>query len=259
LPAVTENIKWSEGGQNHAKYMVKNDIISHSEDKTNIWYTEAGALAAVSSNVMVSSITSTTDIEAIDMWMSGPFHGLGIIDPALNQTGFGSYREEDGGFEMGACLDVIRGLGSIPPSVTFPVMWPKDGGTLPYTSYNGYEWPDPLSSCPGYTGTSGPPIFLQIGSGNQVPNVTAHSFQQAGSPLDHCVFDETNYSNLDPSAQETGRGVLEMRHAIILIPKKELNPGMTYTVSITNSGTTYTWSVTVTGTRLLAAPGIVIH
>jgi hypothetical protein len=191
--------------------------------------------------------------------MSGPFHGLGIIDPALTVTGFGSYHEEDGGYQMGACLDVIRGLESIPPSVTFPVMWPKDGETMPYTSYGGYEWPDPLISCPGYAVPSGPPIFLQIGSGSQVPSVSAHSFQQAGSHLDHCVYDETNYSNPNSNDQDTGRGVLHMRNAIVLIPKKSLNPGMTYTVSITNSGTTYTWSVTVTGTHLLTAPGIVIH
>ena len=254
LPALTENTSWSSGGEDHAKYMVKNDYIGHDEDRANPWYTQAGHDAAGASDVMVSSYTGATDIDAIDLWMSGPFHALGIIDPALITTGFGSYREADGGWEMGACLDVIRGLESVPPSITFPVMWPGSGGTIPYTGFYGGEWPDPLTSCPGYAAPSGPPVFLQIGSGNQVPNVTGHSFKQGGTSLEHCVFDETNYTNPDSSAQGLGRSVLNMRDSIVLMPRNPLNAGITYTISIINSGTTYTWSFTVTGTHILAAP-----
>ena len=254
LPALTENTSWSSGGWYHARYMVKNDYIGHDEEPSNPWYTAEGDAAANASDVMVSGYMDATDIDALDMWMSGPFHGLGIIDPALTVTGFGSYREADGGWEMGACLDVIRGLGSIPPSITFPLMWPVNGGSMPYTSFNGGELPNPLTSCSGYTTPSGPPIYLQIGSGNQVPSVSAHSFQQAGSPLEHCVFDETNYFNPDPSYQDLGQSVLNMRDAIVLMPRNPLTPGGTYTVSITNSGTTYTWSFTVTGAQILIAP-----
>jgi uncharacterized protein YkwD len=259
LPVLTENPSWSTGGWNHARYMVKNDYIGHDEDPANPWYTEDGDAAAGSSDVMVSGYVDSTDIDAIDLWMSGPFHGLGIIDPALTVTGFGSYREADGGWDMGACLDVIRGLGSIPPSITFPLFWPGDGGTMPYTSFNGGEWPNPLSSCSGYSPPSGPPIYLQIGSSNQVPSVSAHSFQQAGSPLVHCVFDETNYTNADTNAQTTGRAILNMRDAIVLMPRDPLNPGLTYTVSITNSGTAYTWSFTVIGDQILFTPNAEIR
>jgi len=238
---------------------VKNDYIGHEENPSNPWYTTDGAVAASKSNVMVNSNVNTTDIDAINLWMRGPFHGLGIIDPALTVTGFGSYNEEDGGWQMGACLDVIRGRGSVPPSITFPIMWPETGGTMPYTDFKGGEWPDPLSSCPGYSTPSGPPIYLQIGSSNQVPNVTAHSFQQAGSSLTHCVFDETNYTNADGSAQSTGRSILSMRGAIVLMPRDPLTPGETYTVSITSSGTTYTWSFTVTGSQILFAPNAEIR
>jgi Cysteine-rich secretory protein family len=245
LPALTENVEWSKGDTDHARYMVKNDYIGHEEDPNNPWYTEAGAIAANTSDVMVSGTADTPDSSAIDLWMSGPFHGLGIIDPALSASGFGSYREPGGVWEMGACLDVIRGLGGIPRSITFPVLWPGDGETMPYTSYSGGEWPDPLSSCPGFTTPSGPPIYLQLGDGSLFPDVIAHSFQQAGTPLDHCVFDETTYSNSDSGEQDTGRTILSMRDAIILIPREPLEPGVTYTASITANGTTHTWSFTV--------------
>ena len=245
LPALSENSTWSDGCWLHARYMVKNDYVGHSEDPGNPWYTVEGAEAAASSNVMASSSTSATDEGAIDSWMRGPFHAVGILDPALQQTGYGSYREAIGTWQMGAALDVLRGLGSVPPSVEFPVRWPGDGVTVPLTAYLGGETPDPLTSCPGYSVPSGLPLIVQIGSGGLTPNVTAHAFSQGGTPLEHCVFDEIDYTNPNPSHQSLGRGVLDMRDAIVLIPRQPLTPGATYTASITTNGETYTWSFTV--------------
>jgi hypothetical protein len=51
--------------------------------------------------------------------MQAPFHAVGILDPELATTGFGSYREEGGYVEMGAALDVVRGLDTIPATVTW--------------------------------------------------------------------------------------------------------------------------------------------
>jgi uncharacterized protein YkwD len=258
LPGVKENSSWSYGDTKHSIYVVKNDYLGHDEDPSNPWYTQEGADAAAASNVMASFYLDTPDLYAIDMWMTGPFHGVGIIDPALGETGFGSFRADDGGYTMAAALDVIRGLGSIPPAITFPIMWPSDGGIMPYIAYNGGEAPDPLSGCSGYTVPSGPPIFLMIGDGSQVPNVTAHSFRQAGSELAHCVFDETSYTNPNGSYQSLGRTVLSMRDAIIVMPRDPLVSGLTYTVSITNSGTTYSWSLIVSGSYILFRPNIKI-
>jgi len=90
-----------------------NDYMGHGEDPDNPWYTPEGLAAAQSSNAAVSHDVDATDEYAIDAFMGGPFHAVGILDPALLQTGYGSYREADGGYQMGAALDVIRGLGSI--------------------------------------------------------------------------------------------------------------------------------------------------
>ncbi len=107
---------------------------------------------------MVSGSTTATNQHAIDSWMTGPFHGIGIIDPQLRKVGFGSYREAGSGWQMGATLDVLRGLGPLPASVKFPVRFPKAGGTTHLSSYNGFESPDPLTSCPDYTAPSGLPL-----------------------------------------------------------------------------------------------------
>src|SRR5262249_14544189 len=88
LGGLTENASWSNGDRLHARYEVKNSTtthteIGHDEDANNAWCTNAGRAAAQASNVMVSFSTATTDGQAIDMWMQGPFHAVGVIDPAL--------------------------------------------------------------------------------------------------------------------------------------------------------------------------------
>ena len=245
LPSVTENTTWSDGCWLHARYAVKNDAMGHTEDPNLPWYTPEGLACAQSANLYYSSSVSRSDPDAIDGWMVGPFHAVGVIDPALQQTAYGSYRESDGGIQMCAGLDVIRGLGSISPQVSFPVVWPADGVTTPLRRYGGGETPDPLSGCPGYSVPSGPPIILQIGPGDQTPDVTAHSFTQDSVALEHCLYDETSYTNSDSSLQNLGRSVLNMRDAIVLIPREPLTPGTNYAVSITVNGQTISWSFNV--------------
>jgi uncharacterized protein YkwD len=247
LRSVSSNDLWSDGCWLHSRYMIKNDEISHSEDPSKPWYTTAGDEAAGYSNVMVSSSTNSTDNYAINLWMSGPFHGVAILDPQLEVAGFGSYREDIGRWKMGACLDVSRGRSSMePPPGTYPVMWPGNGQSTTILNYRGTEWPDPLSSCPGitadYWNPSGPPIYLQIGSGENTPNVTATSLKLGSENLEHCVINETNYVNPSNSTQNTGRWILNTRDAIIIMPKYPLEPGKTYSVSITTNGTKYDWS-----------------
>jgi len=249
LPSVTSNTIWSDGCWHHSRYMVWNDEIGHDEDPNNPGYSVEGDEAAGYSNVMVSSSVGSTDKYAIDLWMSGPFHGIAILDPQLQVVGFGSYREAVGSWQMGASLDVSRGRTSEePPAGTYPVMWPENGRSTGVLGYHGTEWPDPLTSCPNisadYWNPSGPPIFLQIGSGNLTPNVSATSFSHGGTNLEHCVFDETDYTNPSSSTQSTGRWILNTRDAIIIMPKDPLDAGKTYAVSITTNGNTYNWSFT---------------
>jgi uncharacterized protein YkwD len=245
LPGVSENATYSDGDSKHAKYMVKNDVIAHNEDPSKPFYTAEGNAAANKSNVMVSGATQTTDSETLDMWMTGPFHGVGLIDPRLAQSGYGSYREADGGWQMGAALDVLRGLASLPAGVTFPIKWPADGKTSWLATYDGNESPDPLTACPGYTAPTGAPIYLQLGTGSITPNVTNATLTNNGASLPICVYTEATYTNPDSAQQSLGRSVLGSRDAIIMIPQAPLNPGG-YTVSITTNGTTYTWSFNIT-------------
>jgi uncharacterized protein YkwD len=244
LPGVTEDVAFSAGCADHARYMVKNDAMAHTQEPDNPWYTPAGKLAAEASDLMGSHNPQESDQYAVDGWMQAPFHALGILDPRLRSVGYGAFREEDGGLQMAAALDVLRGLRGVPAGVRYPVMWPAPETTTPLTRHWS-ESPSPLSACPGYETPSGAPVILQLGTGEGTPVVTAHSFRQDGRLLESCVFDESTYSHPNANAQAVGRAVLGMRDAIVLMPRDPLEPGGRYQVSITADGRTYTWSFEV--------------
>ena len=221
LPRIEENPTWSYGDWLHARYIVKNGVGGHTEDPNLPWYTAEGLAAGQSSNY-VWSTGDMSDEATIDFWMQAPFHAVGILDPHLVQTGYSLYREPGAAFQVAAALDVIRGRGSVPPSVTFPIKWPSADMTVPLASYGGNEYPNPLTGCPGYTPPAGLPIILRIGAGQLTPNVASHSFLQGSTSLQHCLFDETSYTNPDSSQQATARSVLNGRDAIVLIPRAPL-------------------------------------
>jgi uncharacterized protein YkwD len=245
LHPLSENAGWSEGSWQHGRYMVKNDVITHSQNPSNPWYSLEGHLAGQNGNVFVSGSLNTADASAINYWMTAPFHALPIIHPRLYTVGYGSYRENIGTWKMGATLDVRRGRDILPPGFSYPLMYPSPDGNTWLRSFGGFEWPDPLTHC-GYAAPTGAPVMLQIGNGSLTPQVTAHSFQWGETPLPHCVFDETNFSHPDPSQQNSGRQILNNQDAIVLLPQSPLVMGESYTVSLTVNGVVYTWRFSVT-------------
>jgi uncharacterized protein YkwD len=245
LPPVIENTTLSTGCWLHARYIVKNNILLHWEEYENPWFTLEGAMAAQSSNILACSSESIPFDQAFNAWMAGPFHALGILDPRLQQTGYGSYRESGSGYKMAAVLDIARGRRELPSNITFPILWPGPKTSVPLRMHWN-ETPSPLTSCPGYAAPVGLPVIVQMGPGNRTPRVTAHTFSHDGVPLEHCVFDEMSYTNPDESQQELIRMALDARDAIVLVPRAPLEPGASYTVSITVDYQTYTWSFAVT-------------
>jgi IPT/TIG domain/Cysteine-rich secretory protein family len=233
LPTLTENTTWSQGDHDHAVYMVKNDLVTHYETPGTPYYTTDGDTAAQDSNIQVSSTTATTDADAIDWWMGAPFHALGMMDPRLTTSGFGSYREVKSGWDEGAAVDVLRGNSFAGGS--YPVYFPGNGTTEPLTSYSGYESPDPLSACSGYAMPVGLPVFVQVG-GNVATTVGAHSLTANGTALANCVIDSNNTT--------LGAGLKE-RGAVVLVPRQPLQSDVTYTVNLTVNGTAYSWTFKV--------------
>ncbi len=247
LPPVTENPAWSQGCLNHARYIVLNRFATHAEDPANPWYTPDGDRCGRNGNVVLGGTSAPADRFAIDSWMQAPFHALGIIDPLLAQVGYGSYRNPANTL-TGATLDIIRGRSyELAGSAPYPVKWPGDGAVVPLDRYRGDELPDPLTACPGYSAPTGLPVVVQLGAGTVVPQVSGSYFAANGVPLEHCVFDQTSYTNPNPAFQSLARAVLAARSAVILIPRAPLQAGVTYTVAIAANGQTHTWSFAVSG------------
>jgi hypothetical protein len=251
LPAVTENAVWSDGCRKHAQYMVETDI-THDESST-----PEGFVCAQNAVLMCTTAYDATAQDAVEAWMQGSFHALPIIDPKLVQVGYGSYRAVGEKNQMCAALDVSWWRGLDPQPATFPIMWPSDGKVLPLIAYNVIELPSPLVSpdCFGYSLPTGVALSVQFGLGELSPNVTAHTLTQGGTPLEHCVLDETTYTSPDASEQLVGRYALDRQDAILIIPRAPLTRGASYVVSITADGQTHTWSFSVSAAAAVQAAG----
>jgi hypothetical protein len=242
LPPLVENTTWDQGDYDHSLYMVKDDLVTHYEVSTLPYYTVDGDTAAKDGNIQVSSTTATTDQQAIDWWMGAPFHAMGMLDPRLNTSAFGSYHEVKSGWQAGFTLDVLR--GNTFNGGTWPVFFPGNGSTVPLTTYSANELPDPLQACPGYTSPTGLPVFVEVG-GNVATSITAHSFTGNGTALAHCVVDSSN-----PAVGSN----LTYRGGALLIPQAPLVAGVNYRVSMTVNGVAYNWAFSTTNTGVIT-PG----
>jgi len=241
LPPVVEEPTLSATVQQHARYMVAHDVIQHSQNSRRSWSTPEGAAAAAVSNLAGSSSPMEPDFWAVDMWMQAPFHAIGILDPALQQVGFGIYRAPDGKIQTAAGLDVIRGRTILPTTVSYPIVWPADGTTVPIGMHT-TEYPSPLSSCAGYKAPTGLPLIVQIGAGAGVPRVTHTAISNGTRWLHHCVFDESTYRNRNGVEERLGRTILASRDAIVLIPREPLEFGLRDRVQVEVNGQQINWT-----------------
>ena len=242
LPPLLEDTAWSLDSQQHSLYMVYTGHLSHHEDPASPYYTHAGQAAAENGNIAAGFIGSDPFKWAFNYWMSAPFHAIPILDPQLRTTGFAEYRDVNGVQELAATLDVRRGLGTLADGVTYPVMYPRDGGLTWVLRYSLPEFPEALSTCPGYQQPTGAPIILQLGDGREVPHVTASALYRDGEYLAHCRFDETTFTHPNEFRQTSARLILDQRDAIIIIPQQPLLPDAHYSVRVDVNGATYTWS-----------------
>jgi len=242
LPAVAEEPTWTAGELAHSTYVVKNNYITHPEDPSKPFYTTAGNDAGTNGNVAASTSVDVDDAWAIDIWISGPFHAIGILDPLLARSAFGIYHEQSAAasaIHTAATLDVLRGRGGSPGVITFPVLFPGNGSVMPLDRFQGNESPNPLATC-GFAASqdapTGAPIIAQFAT---PPTITATSLTRDGVAVDHCEIDGTK--TLDGIAAQ----VLAARNAVVIMPKDVLKKGSRYDVAITNGGSSVSWSFTV--------------
>lgn len=243
LDAVTANAAWSAEGAAHSCYMLQNGI-SHDEVPGNPGYTPGGDVAGNSGNVAVSSAITADARDHIDLWMTGPFHAIGILRHNLTESGFGLCAEDDTPtvWRSGGTLDVIRGIDYGRPRPSTPIVFPGDGATVSLTRFI-TEFPDPMAMC-GWTGTAGLPLIAMMP--NDISTASA-TLTGPNGPIETCVLHENNVSDA------TAAAIMRGDNAVVVMPRDPLDDG-SYTASVsTDSGST-TWSFNTDTDAPLFAP-----
>ena len=248
LAPVAENATWSAQARDHSCYMLKNGI-THDEVPGLPGYTPGGDIAGNSGNVAVSSSLDATARNHIDLWMTGPFHAIGILRHNLTTTGYGQCIDANTPtpWHSGGTLDVIRGLDSGRARPSTPITFPGNGATVPLSSFV-TEYPNPMDFC-GWSGTAGLPLIAMMP--NKVSNASA-TITGPNGPVGTCVLHAGN-----TGANATARAILDSDNAVVVMPRDVLANG-TYTVNVNSNGGSASWSFDVdTSAQLAATPASV--
>ena len=229
---VVEDAAMSAGAVSHSCYMLYNGI-SHDEVPGLPGYTPEGDTAGNSGDVAVSSQINTSARSHIELWMSGPFHAIGVLRPNLQSTGFGKCDlDSTPTWHSGATLDVIRGLSSAPRPAD-PIVFPGNGTTTNLDRFV-TESPSPLTYC-GWTGTAGLPLIAMMPEAATSP--AGSLIGPNGQPIEVCVLSAANTTGV---AQQ----ILQGDNAIIVVPRAALAPG-TYNAGVSTVSNSVNWSFTI--------------
>ncbi len=236
LAPIANNSAWSNGARNHSCWMLLNGI-AHDEAPGTPGYTADGDQAGNSGNVAVSSSSTATARRHIDLWMSGPFHAIGLLRPSLQQAAFGMCASPPNPsttqWKSAATLDVIRGNNWGAAKPTSPVVFPGNGATTSLTRFVA-ESPDPRSFCGWGSQSVGLPLIAMMPS--NVTTATA-TLVGPGGAVPTCVLHKSNTSG-------TASAILGGDNAVVVVPAAPLLTGR-YTVAVTSNGGTANWSFNV--------------
>ena len=226
LTPVVDQPAWDAGLQAHLDYLASTPRqyftgpyqSAHTENLASPYYTPAGAQEAASSD-LVQGAVGRSAVQAIDGWLTAPFHAVGILRPALREVAFAQDPSTGD-----AALDVISGLDRTAPPDPAPVLFPGPHMVTNLSNFSG-ELPDPLETC-GWTGLSvGLPIVILLPS-DPDPTLSASLTGPSGAETTAngglCVVDDHTYRSSDPVYGPTGAAILSGDHAVFLIPRQPL-------------------------------------
>ncbi len=286
LRGVRENPRMSQGNYAHARYLVKagppddasfiayrNSIgaAAHREDANSPFYSAEGADAANGGKVTIGGLWAAdvswdrNQCDDVRGLLVAPFHRLSLLAPWATVAGYGAF----GNYPRRAAALALWGIPQ-DSGGTGQVEFPPDGSTLAIAAMNNSEWPNPLTSCPGYVRPVGLPISLQMGSpADWRPFPLAISLQMGNlvrlesfslrdvtkdDPVEACAFDAFTYRNLEAAAQASGSNALRLYRAVVLIPRYPLRPGHRYAVGIKTHGHAVNWTFGIAASAVIRAP-----
>ena len=233
LPAVVESRAMSRNDYLHSCWMLHNGI-AHDEVPGTPLYTAGGDQAGNASNVATSSGFDSTPKTMVDLWMSGPYHAIGILRTGVTTMGYGECHSSTAPRPgTAASLNVISGLTNVARKT--PVTFPGNGATTRLSRFIA-EFPNPLTPC-GYS-TAGLPLVALMPE-----SVTSATSSLAGpfGPVTVCTLRKGLTGN------QTADSLLGGENGVIVVPSAKLADGR-YTATVRTNARTVTWSFTVNTT-----------
>jgi hypothetical protein len=251
LPAVKENTTWSAADRNHSTWMLYNGI-AHYETPGTPFYSASGDEAGKTGNVAVSSDLNATARSHVELWMTGPFHAIGILRYNLTTVGFGMATSTTSShWHSAATLDVIHGLAQGTTRPGDPIVWPGNGTTTSLTKFR-VESPNPLTYCGSSWVSNGAGLPVLAMMPEPVTKVTSATITGPNGALTTCALWATKKPAAIDAGWPTAQALLSGDNAVTVLPSTALVPGV-YTVQIVTQARTVRWSFQVDPT---AATGV---
>jgi hypothetical protein len=239
------------------------------EDKGRPFFTDEGASAGRNAVVLTTREINLSGADFVDLLMTMPFSGLIPMVPQFSVAGLGAY------CDPGQCAIVIvyrfaldkpvrialydgpasdrmwnPNLGLIPMEtgrLRTPVEFPPDGATVNLQSFAGADYPNPLSSCPGYKAPTGTPISIQLGQGygpDDSLEVSSAFVTHDGAEIETCLITSASYTGRDSAETQVGKTGLAFVGAAVILPREPLAPG-NYKVALKEANKLYQWTFTI--------------
>lgn len=259
LPAVPFNVDASMNCWMNGRYMVVNRRIEHNQNPALPFASPEGQACATSSNLAVSAYPAevlATIAPSTTILFTAPFHALGMLQPNQTSVSIGTFAASGptaGYVTLGSGITSVRGGTGNRAQMTFP----GAGTTTDLASYNGGEWPDPLTACPGFDARQ---AGLPLIAATFVPGettATEASLTVAGQAVEVCAYGSAQYVNTKDqpgnyvggpvTAQDTGRSLLRNSGAVFVIPAQPLKSGQTYHAGVKINGKAVQWSFKTAG------------
>ena len=159
--------------------------------------------------------------------------------------GYGRFRDDFGGVQVAYVMDTLSGMADQTGAANYPIFYPPNGGES-YISNQGFvEYPEPTASCDGYEKPTGPPLIVQLGNGSLTPEIESYRVWVNDVEVEACAFSETDYRGRGLEDQRIGREILDLRDAVVVIPRQPLLTGANVRAEVVVDGQSYTWSHTI--------------
>ena len=244
LPPVAEDLQLTNGAKKHAIYLAMTDKSFevgqyenlHSENPASPFSTPEGTKYGAGDIAW----SYDSKVSAIDLWMTAPFHAIGILRENLKRVGFGKEKVGPDGAYPGsyvANLAIIAGLDS-QNSRTKNILFPGNKSIVYINNFTG-ENPEPRESCKGdYKKFTGLPIFASLlvePTKDLTVRLTTPNGDVISDENQLCVVNEFNFTSSDAIYGPAGRAIIASDHLVLIIPKDPLKPG-TYKVSVNQGG-----------------------